>query len=242
MPVRNIVTKTSNILLSPLGLELCSKAALEHSQGFSNYLREAAAIGMDVNDWLDMKYETTATLPFLEREILAHLSEQSVICEIGPGTGRQSRHIAPRVKRLYLADIDPWSVAFLNTYFAKMPHVTAHRTSNCRLQFISDATCDAVLAFTVFSTLSLGEIYRYLEEFARILRPGGLVGIDYNDPDLEGAIDYIKSHPKDTYSIYHTANTIDRLFNLCSFSVTRVIACKMSNFVFGVRQQAPPNG
>src|SRR5215469_3176288 len=110
-------------VLAPLGYELRDRVLSERPEGFAGYLEAAYAEGMDVNDYEEERLGWRLPLPTLEELVFPSLRDDSRVCEIGPGTGRWSRHMAGRVPlgELHLVDPSPWMVRFLTRYFQSAP-------------------------------------------------------------------------------------------------------------------------
>ena len=104
-----------------------------------------------------------------------------MVCEIGPGTGRFSRFIVPRIPQgqLHLVDHSPWMVRFLQTYFGRQPAVRVHLGDGHSLPFAHGGWIDLVFVAGTIVALKLGTIHLYAREFARVLKPGGVVVFDY---------------------------------------------------------------
>jgi hypothetical protein len=87
--------KTStNALLGVVGLAIAKDSK---NEGFDKWLKLANKSGMDINDWLEGRLGWKSALPVLDQVLFPYLSQKSVVCEIGPGSGRQSRHIATKI-------------------------------------------------------------------------------------------------------------------------------------------------
>lgn len=100
------------------------------------------------------------------------------LLEIGPGVGRVGRELAPHVRRWYGADVSRGmldrSAARMrgqnNTVFVPLP-------GDGTLPFPA-GTFDRAFAHLVFFHIDKQEQWRYLREFARVLKPGGIAYAD----------------------------------------------------------------
>jgi len=101
-------------VLAPLGYELRDKVLAERPEGFAGYLEAACQAGMDVNDYEEQRLGWRLPLPTLEAIAFPLLRQDSTICEIGPGTGRWSRHLLTQIPtgELHLVDRRPGWCAF----------------------------------------------------------------------------------------------------------------------------------
>ncbi|NUP14884.1 MAG: methyltransferase domain-containing protein [Streptomyces sp.] len=118
--------------------------------------------------------------------------------EIGSGEGVMARELAPRVNSLLCADV---SRSFLDKARATCegtPNVAFHHIENDYLAGLEDASFDAGFALNVFIHLNAFEVYLYLREIRRVLRPGGRFLFNYLDfgevtrPQFH---EYVKSYP-----------------------------------------------
>src|SRR4051812_24234281 len=157
----------ANLVAHRLGYEFKPWRADDKSEGFMGYCAEARRRGMDVNDYEEHVLGWTPALPLLERVVLPRVLADSRVIDVGPGTGRQSRHIAPRVPRgeLHLVDHSPFLVSFLTDYFQAQPQVKVHLNEGYNLPFQQDGWADVVFCGGTIIALHLGTIDLYAHEF-----------------------------------------------------------------------------
>jgi ubiquinone/menaquinone biosynthesis C-methylase UbiE len=161
-----------------------SEPLADETAPYVDFCREAAKLGMDVNDYLEQNLEWTRVRPLVERAVLPYLRSDSTVCELGPGTGRWSREVLKALPegRLELVDQSPWFVNFLTDYFQSDPRVHIHQNNGHTLPF-PERSIDLVLSFGTFLGLKVGTVYRYAAQFHRVLRPGGHFVLEYLDPE-----------------------------------------------------------
>jgi ubiquinone/menaquinone biosynthesis C-methylase UbiE len=157
----------------------------------------------------------------LKATLFPYLKPESIVCEVGPGTGRFSRYIVPRVPRgqLHLVDHSPWMVRFLSGYFRNQSNVFVHLGDGQSLPLDTDGWMDVVFVAGTIIALKLGTVLRYAVEFARVLKPGGLVVFDYLDPTTDDGWSHLHSEGRrlsDVYT-YHAPDVIDRVFAEAGF-------------------------
>lgn len=213
--LRHIVEVVASRSLAPLGYEVRDRVLSERPEGFHAYVAQAERAGMDVNDWEEEVLGWKLPLPTLERVLFPYLRPDSDVCEIGPGTGRWTRHIISRVPRgtVHLVDLSPWIVRFLQHYFEAAPNVSAAVTDGHSLPF-SDAAClDVIFSANTFVALPLGAVHLYARDFARVLRPGGYAVFDYVDPTVAEGWDHLLTQGEEFASVYsfHPTPVIDRV-------------------------------
>jgi SAM-dependent methyltransferase len=222
-------------VLAPLGYELRDRVLGERPEGFAGYLLAAERAGMDVNDYEEQRMGWRLPEPTLSELVYPLLGGSSRVCEIGPGTGRWSRHIAARVPRgeLHLVDPSPWMVRFLSSYFAHTPNVTSHLNDGQSLPFTRSAWLDLVFSANTFVELKLGVIRLYAHDFARALKIGGYAVVDYIDPTTAEGWQHLLTQPPEMAPVYtfHAAQVIDRLFDEAGLCIERRFQVGKSTFV-----------
>src|SRR5687768_278604 len=109
-PMRDLVAAGAGKALRPFGFEVRDRVLSEKPEGFAGYLQAAQRLGMDVHDYEERELGWYRALALLEATAFPHLLPEWIVCEVGPGTGRFSRHIADRLEHgeLHLVDHSPW--------------------------------------------------------------------------------------------------------------------------------------
>ena len=225
--------------LRPLGYELRDRVLSERPEGFAGYLSAARARGMDVNDYEEQCLGWRLPRPTLDAVLYPYLQPDSKVCEIGPGTGRWSRHILEQVPRgeLHLVDPSPWMVRFLTGYFAARPSVRAHLNDGQSLPFAQAQWLDVIFSANTLVELKLGMIARYASDMARCLKPGGYVVVDYIDPTTAEGWAHLTTQPAEMASVYtfHAPEVIDRVFAASDLRIERRYQVGKSTFVVARR-------
>jgi ubiquinone/menaquinone biosynthesis C-methylase UbiE len=247
--MKRLIAEQINRCLLPLGARIVPKWQLTAAEvddgksgGFPGYLREAEKIGMDVNDYLEQVFGWGDPRSSLERTTFPYLRPDSIVCEIGPGTGRFSRQIAARLNqgKLHLVDHSSWLVGFLQRYFHSNKNVHVHLGDGCSLQF-NDCEIDLVCSFGTLTAFKLGQFYACSREFFRVLRPGDYGIIDYLNISDPGAWDHLETNFKcrlhDCYT-YHTPEVVESVFSSAGFTIVG----NDRNFDSYLVLRKPPNG
>jgi len=127
---------------------------------------EPAAIGIDVPaDELVAYLDRTVFGPFF--------GTCEVLLEIGPGGGRFTTVLLPRCRKLLAADTSANMLSLLKSRFGGDARLTCLHLDGRGLRGIADASVDAAFAYGVFVHLQHWDIYHYLTELRRVLKPGG---------------------------------------------------------------------
>jgi ubiquinone/menaquinone biosynthesis C-methylase UbiE len=240
--VRDVVAAGAELALRPFGYEVRDRVLSEKPEGFPGYLEAAHRLGMDVNDYEESRLGWYPAEILLAATLFPYLQADSVVCEVGPGTGRFSRYIVPRIPRgqLHLVDHSPWMVRFLNGYFRGQPNVFVYSGDGQSLPLPANAWMDVVFVAGTIIALKLGTILRYAVEFARVLKPGGIVVFDYLDPTTEDGWAHLHTEGQrlaDVYT-YHAPEVIDRVFAEAGFTSIERQQLSRSTY-FTARKAAP---
>jgi ubiquinone/menaquinone biosynthesis C-methylase UbiE len=220
--VRDVVAAGAGVALRPFGFEVRDRVLSEKPEGFPGYLQVAQRLGMDVNDYEESELGWFSARALLEATTFPYLRSDSIVCEVGPGTGRFSRLIVPRIPsgELHLVDHSPWMVRFLRGYFQDQPRVQVYLGDGHSLPFPRQAWVDLVFVAGTIIALKLGTIRRYALEFARVLKPGGVLVFDYIDPTTAEGWAHLENEGErlpDVYT-YHAPQVIDRVFAQAGFN------------------------
>jgi ubiquinone/menaquinone biosynthesis C-methylase UbiE len=120
------------------------------------------------NEWTDARRTRFVT----ERFIRPYVLPGSRVLEIGPGGGKFSSILQDQGARLTVADVSREMLTRAHQACDGQPETLLLDGES--LQPATDATFDLVFAFDVFLHLESEEIFRYLAEVNRVLKPAGL--------------------------------------------------------------------
>jgi SAM-dependent methyltransferase len=109
----------------------------------------------------------------------ARLPVGGTTLEIGPGAGRWSEALLARADRLVLVDVTDRALELCRARLDGAEHVTYVRTPGAELPGVEDGSVDAVWSFDAFVHIAPVDVARYLEEIARVLRPGGVAVVHH---------------------------------------------------------------
>jgi ubiquinone/menaquinone biosynthesis C-methylase UbiE len=148
-------------------------------------------------------------------------------CNLGIGTGRWARHVAPKLEReLHLVDHSPWIVNFARKYFHSHSNVRIHLNNGFSFPFSQRFRLDLIFSFGTFTELKLGLFYLYSREFFRFLRPGGYCVIDYIDVTTPEGWNWLETASNELYAncyTYHSREVVERVFSSAGFEIIKVI-------------------
>jgi SAM-dependent methyltransferase len=101
------------------------------------------------------------------------LGSCDVLLEIGPGGGRFTEILLPKCKRLVALDTSPTMLKLLRQRFSESATIKYVLGDGKGLSAVPEDSVDQVFSYDVFVHLQHWDIYNYLTEIRRVLRPGG---------------------------------------------------------------------
>lgn len=143
-------------------------------------------------DWSSRGEEWTLSEEWkrsLIEDVLERLvSDGGSVLEIGPGGGRWSEALLARASLLVLVDVSERPLQVCRERFGAGAPVRYIRSTGNDLPGVADRSIDAVWSFDAFVHIAPTDQAGYLSEFARVLRPGGVVIIHHADGRNRGAM------------------------------------------------------
>jgi ubiquinone/menaquinone biosynthesis C-methylase UbiE len=117
----------------------------------------------------------------LVKEVLyRHIPRGGTILEIGPGGGRWTEYLLPISSHLILVDVTKECIDVCRDRFADIPQIEYHVNDGRDLGFVPTESVNAIWSWDVFVHVAAVEIERYVEQFQRILSPGGTAVIHHS--------------------------------------------------------------
>ena len=190
-----------NSSLRPLGVQVIRGSSTDPAVKIFISARKTLAAarqsGLSVGDYIDQTFAepgvTAATVKAM-LDLGGLQGQVSRVCEIGPGSGRYMEKVIeflhPNVYEVY-ETADDW-VRYLRTFPTALVRPCDGRT----LSSTATASVDLVHAQKVFVYLDFWTTARYLDEMARVVRPGGTVAFDLVTEDCldEATLAYWMEH------------------------------------------------
>jgi SAM-dependent methyltransferase len=169
-----------NKLLAPTDVQLIRKREASWDDAFREWIRESKARGLDPNDLGDERWGSDLLEDGLRTYYLPFVGQDSVVFELGPGTGRLTRHLIGRVGRVVLADYSPLVRRWLAGYLEGKGSFEIHAAIGASAPSVPSATADCAFAHGVFEHLDFDEMFWFLADMDRILKPGGIVAFNFD--------------------------------------------------------------
>jgi len=205
---------------------------------FREWIEQARSRGGDPNDVGDEAWANDYLSNALPRFYLPYVNPDSRVMELGPGSGRVTRHLVGRCRRLELVDNSEFVIEWMRTYLDGKCEFGTHLIDRPRVPAIEDERIDFVLAHGVMEHLDFDETAFFLDEFHRVLRRGGRLSFNYNSLHSdEGAAWFAKHRRSPGHRCifrFYTPDFIRRLGRLSGFEVEaeHVAAERLAHVVF----------
>jgi SAM-dependent methyltransferase len=136
-------------------------------------------------DWSSLGEEWNASdawkQALIDDVLLETIPAGGTVLEIGAGGGRWSEVLLPRAQRTILVDVTPAVLELCRERIGDRPDVEYVLSHGSDLPGVDDGAVDAIWSFDVFVHVAPTDQARYLDEIARVLRPGGVAAIHHAD-------------------------------------------------------------
>ncbi len=109
--------------------------------------------------------------------------------EIGCGPGRLMRPLSKYFGEIHGVDISDGMIARARANLSGIPHAHTHHAPNSNLEAFADASFDFIYSYAVFQHIPSREVVMgYLDEAARVLKPGGVIRVQINGLPLSARV------------------------------------------------------
>jgi ubiquinone/menaquinone biosynthesis C-methylase UbiE len=121
-------------------------------------------------------------VPYLDRVVFdPFLGTCDVVLEIGPGGGRFTEILLPKCRKLIAIDTSKTMLDLLRERFRGDERIEYQYSEGRGLEGVPDGSIDAAFSYGVFVHLQHWDIFNYLLELNRVLRPGGKAVIQHSN-------------------------------------------------------------
>ncbi|VAW42320.1 hypothetical protein MNBD_GAMMA01-1100 [hydrothermal vent metagenome] len=107
-----------------------------------------------------------------------NINKNDVVLEMGCGVARIGKILAPMCKKWIGVDISENMLAVANERLKDMDNVELHALKRNDLSRIVDNSIDKIYTVAVFCHLDKEDLFNYLREFYRVLKPGGTIYVE----------------------------------------------------------------
>ena len=147
--------------------------------GLSQDLDSANFYVSCIQDEDEVRSNGEVTAKFLRSAL--GLSKTDTVLEIGCGVARIGRELAPNCKEWHGCDISGNMIRFAKERTDHLPNVYLDELPTNDLSIYENESFDAVYCTIVFMHIDKPDVYKYMQEALRVLRPGGVAYFDtYN--------------------------------------------------------------
>jgi len=169
---------------------LVPEALASWEEQFTRWIAEARASGADPNDIGDREWGTDRLDHALEAYYLPAARGARVV-ELGPGSGRLTRHLIGVVEHLTLLDLSDLVCGWIDEYLRGHDNYEVHRITGADAPMVPTNSANAVFAHGVMEHLDPDQIYWFFREFHRILVPGGRVVFNFDNATSQGGLEHL---------------------------------------------------
>ena len=100
------------------------------------------------------------------------------VLELGCGVGRIGRELAPLCRHWTGVDISENMLGHAANRLADRPNVSFHQLTRTSLDMLAEDSIDKAYSIAVFCHMDKEDLYLYLQELKRVIRPGGLIFVE----------------------------------------------------------------
>lgn len=100
------------------------------------------------------------------------------VLELGCGIGRIGRELAPHCRHWTGVDISGNMLHHAAERMSGLDNVSFHRLNRSSLEMLQDDSVDKAYSIAVFCHMDKEDLYLYLRELHRVVRPGGLIFVE----------------------------------------------------------------
>jgi len=154
-------------------------------EAYARRRRDEDRLGDEWNDPEVMGLDVATAdeiLPHLDRVVFGpFLGTSDVLLEIGPGGGRFTELLLPKCRKLIAVDTSPTMLELLRDRFGGDGRIDYQLGDGFGLGGVTSSSVDAAFSYGVFVHLQHWDIYNYLCEFHRVLKPGGKAIIQHSN-------------------------------------------------------------
>lgn len=106
------------------------------------------------------------------------IQPQDQVLELGCGVGRIGRELAPFCRQWTGVDISENMIRHATARLAGQPNVSFHQLTRTSLDMLPDNSIDKAYSIAVFCHMDKEDLYLYLQELNRVVKPGGMIFVE----------------------------------------------------------------
>jgi len=198
MGLKGRIATATNSVLRVLGAEIVRYAGdtKPWDDVFKKWIAGGQVSGEDPNEFGDVDWGDTSKQAF-ETCYSPYINPESVVLELGPGSGRVTRHLIGRCRELILVDYSQVVCDWLAKYLEGKGSYRIIQIQKPSLAGVENGSVDTVIANGVFEHLDMDDLFCFLQEFIRVLRPDGVISFNFDNIMSTGGIAWFKEHRRE---------------------------------------------
>ncbi len=106
------------------------------------------------------------------------ISPGDEVLELGCGIGRIGRELAPSCRHWTGVDISENMLHHAGERLSHLQNVSFHRLERSKLEMLQDNSIDKAYSIAVFCHMDKEDLYLYMQELNRVVRPGGAIFVE----------------------------------------------------------------
>ncbi len=106
------------------------------------------------------------------------IGKNDLVLELGCGVGRIGRELAPKCRHWTGVDISENMIKHARDRLITCDNVSFHRLDRNNLDMLEDNSIDKAYSIAVFCHMDKEDLYLYMQELNRIVRPGGTIFVE----------------------------------------------------------------
>lgn len=106
------------------------------------------------------------------------IGKNHLVLELGCGVGRIGRELAPRCRHWTGVDISENMIEHAQDRLVTCDNVSFHRLDRNSLDMLEDESIDKAYSIAVFCHMDKEDLYLYMQELNRVVRPGGTIFVE----------------------------------------------------------------
>ena len=106
------------------------------------------------------------------------IGQNDLVLELGCGVGRIGRELAPRCRHWIGVDISENMIEHARDRLTTCDNVSFHRLDRNNLDMLENNSIDKAYSIAVFCHMDKEDLYFYMQELNRVVRPGGTIFVE----------------------------------------------------------------
>ena len=135
----------------------------------------------DGDEWSDQWESVQSQWEQMILPRLSNLIPAKHILEIAPGHGRWTQFLLNHCDTLSIVDLSDTCIEYCKKRFQSQSNINFNVNDGKTLTFAGDSTIDLVFSFDSLVHVERNSLDRYIEEIARVLKPGGMAFLHHSN-------------------------------------------------------------